>query len=234
MLIMLDGIDGCGKSTVIQAWKNHLTSRGNAVFDLKKYWQDTGRYPQLSELKSYDFIFSCEPTYTGIGQVIRQELVKKDTNYPPRAVAEAFSLDRLVLYTKIIIPLLKEGRCVIQDRGISSSLAYQTAQNPELTFKIISSLVGNQLALEYNPEHLILLDLKPEEAMRRLDGRGGKKDNVIFERLDFLTKLNKQYRSKKFKEIFSERGTKIHLLPTDVKIDIMNKEAVSLLQKILK
>ena len=51
MFIMLDGIDGCGKSTIIQAWKDYLTAQGNAIFDLKKYWQETGHYPELSELK---------------------------------------------------------------------------------------------------------------------------------------------------------------------------------------
>lgn len=233
MFIMLDGIDGCGKSTIIQAWKDYLTAQGNAIFDLKKYWQETGHYPELSELKNYTFVFSCEPTYTGVGNVIRQELVKNGSHYPARAVAEAFSLDRLVLYTKLIIPLLKNDCCVIQDRGVSSSLAYQSTQNPELTLKLLSSLTGNQLALKYRPDHLVLLDLKPEEAIKRLGKRTGKKDDAIFERLSFLKKLYKQYHSSAFKNIFTKHGAKIHLLPTNVKIDIMNQQAINLLKTIL-
>jgi dTMP kinase len=232
MFIMLDGIDGSGKSTVLNAWKDELSSGGNAIFDLKNYWQTTGRYPELSELKSYDFIFSCEPTYTGVGQVIRDELVRHD-GYPPQAVAEAFSLDRLVLYTKIIIPLLKENKCVIQDRGVSSSLAYQSMQSDELTFDKLAQLPGNKLALEHRPDYLVLLDLSPEEAVQRLNSRSDKKDNAIFEHLEFLQKLSKQYQSEGFQNIFTEAGAKIKQLPTNVKIDIMKEQAVILLRRIL-
>jgi len=36
MFIMLDGIDGSGKGTIIEAWKQHLSDSGNGIFDLKK------------------------------------------------------------------------------------------------------------------------------------------------------------------------------------------------------
>lgn len=233
MFIMLDGIDGCGKSTIIHAWKDYLTAQGNAVFDLKKYWQETGRYPELSELKSYPFVFSCEPTHTGIGQVIREELVKNDKSYPAGAIAEAFSLDRLILYNKIIIPLLQNNICIIQDRGISSSLAYQSIQSKDLNLKTVASLIGNKLALKHCPNYLVLLNLPPKEAIKRLGGRNNKQDDSIFERLDFLKKLHKQFHSTEFQNIFIKRGTKIHLLPTNVKIDIMKQQAINWLEKIL-
>ena len=233
MFIMLDGIDGSGKSTVLQAWKDDIAAQGNAIFDLKKYWQTTGRYPELEELRSYDFIFLCEPTYTGIGKVIREELVRTGTNYPPLAVAEAFSLDRLILYNKIIVPLVKDGKCVIADRGVSSSLAYQSLQSDELSYDFLSQLPGNTLALEHRPDYLVILDLPPEEAIQRLEGRMTKKDDVIFEKLDFLKKLHSRYQSEEFQNIFIDRGTKIKLLPTNVKIDIMKEQAVILLRRIL-
>lgn len=230
---MLDGIDGSGKSTILQSWKDDLSTQGNAIFDLKNYWQTTGRYPELEEIRSYDFIFSCEPTYSGIGRVIREELVRSDLNYPPQAIAEAFSLDRLVLYNKIIIPLLQDGKCVIQDRGVSSSLAYQSLQSAELTFESLSKLPGNRLALEYRPDYLVLLDLTPEEALTRLEGRTDKQDAAIFEKLDFLKKLYTQYQSAEFQNLFLDRGTNIKLLPTNVNIDTMKEQAVILLRRIL-
>ena len=230
---MLDGIDGSGKSTILNAWKEFISAEGNAIFDLKNYWREKGEYPDIKELRSYEFIFSCEPTYTGVGKVIREELVREGTSYPPLAVAEAFSLDRLVLYNKIIIPLLKEGKCVVQDRGVSSSLAYQSLQDDDLTFLRLLELPGNQLAMEYRPDYLVLLDLSAEEAINRLSGRNNKKDDVIFERLDFLTKLEKQYQSEEYKNLFIDRGTNIKQLPTNVNIDIMKEQAVILLRRIL-
>lgn len=233
MFIMLDGIDGSGKSTILNTWKEFITDEGNAIFDLKKYWQEKGEYPDIKELRSYEFIFSCEPTYVGVGKVIREELVREGTSYPPLAVAEAFSLDRLVLYNKIIIPLLKEGKCVIQDRGVSSSLAYQSTHDEDLTFLRLLELPGNQLAMEYRPDYLVLLELSAEEATNRLGGRDSKKDDAIFERLDFLRKLQKQYQSDEYRNLFIDRGTNIKQLPTNVNIDIMKEQAVILLRRIL-
>lgn len=230
---MLDGIDGSGKSTVMQAWKDYLAEQANAIFDLKSYWLESGEYPAFEELRSYDFIFSAEPTRTGIGKVIREELMVEGNNYPAEALAQAHSLDRLILYKKIIIPLLKDNKYIIQDRGVSSSLAYQTVQSPEMTFAYLSSLVGNKQALDYRPDHLVLLEAKPETAINRLTGRTEKKDNAIYEKLDFLTKLSAQYKSAEFRNIFQSRGATIHDLSGEGKADIMNAKAVNLLKQIL-
>jgi len=234
MFIMIDGIDGSGKSTVISAWKKFLSDQGNATFDLKDYFQTNNRYPELHELKSYDFIFSAEPTFTGIGKVIREELISQKKHYSAEAIAQAYALDRLILYTKIIIPLLQDGKCVVQDRGVSTSLAYQTIQNSNLTLETVSELAGNKLALTNRPDHLVLLKVKPEIAIQRLSGRLEKQDNVIFEKLDFLKKISRQYETKEFTNIFENRGTKIHYLSGEEKIDIMNEQAIDLLKKILK
>lgn len=230
---MIDGIDGSGKSTVIQAWKDYLAGEGNAIFDLKHYWQTAGKYPDFGELKSYDFVFSCEPTFAGMGKVIREELIKNGTNYPPRAIAEAYSLDRLILYNKIIIPLLEDKKMVIQDRGVCTSLAYQTSQTAELNFEKVSNLPGNALALKYRPDYLALMKIKPENALKRIQSRLEKKDDAIFEKLDFLKKLEEKYNSEEYKKFFTEKGCKVVYLNAEPEIGIMKQEAVSFLKKIL-
>lgn len=233
MFIMIDGIDGSGKSTIVKTWKEHLTQQGNAIFDLKEYWQTNGRYPELHELKSYDFIFSCEPTYSGIGKVIREELVKTGTNYPPRAIIEAFSLDRLVLYTKIIIPLLADGKIIIQDRGVSTSLAYQSLQNPEFTYEKIAEFPGNQLALTNKPDHLIIAKISAESAANRIGSRFDKTDDAIFEKLDFLKKATDVFYSNEYQKIFTDRGTNVHYLNAETEIDIMKQESIDLLKQLI-
>lgn len=230
---MVDGIDGSGKGTIIEAWKEYLANQGNAIFDLKKYWKEKDAYPPLDEIKSYDFIFSCEPARAGIGQVIREELISADHHYPPRAIAEAYSLDRLILYTKIIIPFLKDEKMIIQDRGISSSLAYQTAQSPELSFTTVAGLTGNALALEYRPDYLVLAESSPATCATRLAGRSGKKDNAIFETIAALEKTAAQFHSTEYQNIFTSRGTKILSLNTEGNIDIIRAKAVDLLKTII-
>lgn len=232
MFIMVDGPDGSGKSTVVDSWKSYLANRGNAIFDLKEYWQNYGRYPEFSELKKYDFIFSCEPTYAEIGRVIREELIKNGTAYPPRAVAEAYSLDRLILYTKIIIPALNEGKCLIQDRGVSTSLCYQPLTNG-LDVDLVSLLPGNALALEYRPDHLVVVTVSPETASKRLNTRTQKQDNVIFENLEFQQQVAARYRSNEYRQLFTDRGTQVHDLSGEGEIAIMKARALELLQTLL-
>ena len=231
---MVDGIDGSGKSTAVGAWKNYLIAEGNGIFDLRRYWQETKKYPELEELKSYDFVFSCEPTFAGMGRVIREELIRKGTNYPALAIAEAYSLDRLILYDKIILPMLGKQKIVIEDRGVCTSLAYQTAQGQGLDFAGIGELPGNKLALKNRPDYLVLMKISPEKAMERIAARLDKKDDSIFERLEFMKKLAGIYYSEEYQKIFTDRGTRILFLNAEAEIDIMEREAVSLLKKILK
>lgn len=231
---MVDSIDGGGKSTIIETWKKNLVEQGNAVFDLKKYMQEINRYPDLSELNGYDFIFSAEPTYVGVGTVIRQELIRNGTDYPVEALAHAYALDRLILYKKIHIPLLKKGKCIIQDRGLSTSLAYQSIPDQKFNMKKISALPGNKLALINRPDYLVLVKTDAEEAAKRLNLRVGKKDDAIFENLPFLKKSTKQFFSRELRQIFTKYGTRVINLNGNAKIDIMKQEANKLLKQILK
>ena len=232
MFIMIDGIDGSGKSTIIQAWKDCLAKEGNTIFDLKNYWKEKNAYPNFSKIKPCDFVFSCEPTRVGIGKVIREELIRGGNEYPTDVIADAYSIDRFVLYTKILIPLLKKRKNIIQDRGISSTLAYQTIKNG-VPFEDVVALAGNRLALKNRPDHLVIISTNPETACQRLKLRPEKKDDAIFEKLEFMKKISAQFRSKKYQEIFNKCGTQIHYLSGEEKIDIMKKQSIALLKNIL-
>lgn len=232
MLIMLDGTEGGGKSTIIETWKNYLAEQDKSIFDLRKYWKEVGQHPNYSEVKAYDFIFGYEPTGVGVGSVVRNELIQKDNNYPPQAIADGYSLDRLIFYTKIVIPALADGKCVILDRGITTSIAYQSMQEG-LDMEKVAGLVGNKLALEHHPDHLVIADISPEKAMDRLNKRTDKKDDAIFEKLDFMKKLDKQYHSQDYQNFLKKYGIKIHYLSTDLEIDIMKQGAINLLETLL-
>ena len=231
---MVDGVDGSGKSTVVAAWKKYLSEQGNAIFDLRHYLKENDHYPESHEMRAYDFIFSAEPTYTGIGKVLREELINKNNNYSALSIAHGYSLDRLVLYTKTLLPLLKDGKFIIQDRGVSSSLAYQPAQDPNLTLDILSQMPGNQLALENCPDHLVIVKVNEQTAVDRLNGRTDKQDDSIFEKQEFLKKLVAQYDNPEFQNVFKKRGTQIHYLSGEEKIGIMEEQSINLLKKLLK
>lgn len=229
---MIDGIDGSGKDTVANAWKEHLTKQGNAIFDLREYWKLNGKYPEIDELKSYDFIFTAEPTYTGVGKVIREELTRKGTSYPEIAIAHAFSLDRLVHYERVIIPAVETGKCVIQVRGVSTSLSYQ-AVSGHISLNDLAALPGNAVALTNRPDYLILMDIKPAEILSRLSARNDKNDNSIFERQDFLEKVSAFFENDQFQKLFTDRGTTIKKLPATDEIDIMKDRSIILFQDLI-
>lgn len=231
---MVDGIDGSGKSSVIKIWQEQLLADGKKTFDLRQHLKTTGTWPEANALMHYDYIFCGEPTYIGIGKVIRDELIKNGTSYPPTAVAHAYSLDRLILYTNILVPLLQSGKTIIQDRGISTSLAYQSISDNKLTLAKIGKMPGNALALKYRPDYLILAKISPEEAAMRLSGRTGKNDNVIFENLPFLKTATKKFCSKEYQNYLKHYGTRIISLNTASKFDIMKQEAILLLKKLIK
>lgn len=229
---MIDGIDGCGKDTVADTWKEQLIKDGNTIFDVRDYWKKNGHYPERSEMKSYDFVFTAEPTYVGVGKVIREELTKQGTNYPDMAIAQAFSLDRLVHYERIVIPALNDGQCVIQVRGVSTSLCYQSLSGT-LSLATLASLPGNTLALEHRPDHLVLLPLSAEQALGRLAHRLEKNDNAIFEKQTFLEKAAICYASQQFQELFISRGTQIQQLPADTNLATMKAASLGLLPSLI-
>lgn len=230
--IMIDGIDGSGKSTIVKNWKEYLTAEGNAIFDLKDHWLKNGSYPEFHEIKPYDFIFTSEPTYVGIGKVLREELINKDLHYPEKAIAHAFSLDRIVLYNKILLPALNDSKIIISDRGVSTSLCYQSLSG-KISIKELCEMVGNSLALEHAPEHLVIVKIEPKTALTRLDTRNDKQDNAVFENLIFQTKAAELFYSDEFKKLFAAHGTAVHYLPAEGGIDIMKTKATTLLKTLI-
>lgn len=233
MFIMIDGVDGSGKSTIVQTWENTLKEQGKRVGTIKTIAAELNRLPTLEELANFDVIFSNEPTNTWVGAAIRQEMIAHETSYSGIATAEAYSLDRLILYTRLIIPLLEQGKTVIQDRGVSTSLCYQPIQDPNLTMQQVANLEGNALALKHRPDHLVIADVPAETAMTRLGGRSDKQDNAQFEKESFLTQARTSFLSEEYQSLFASRGSAIHVLNCDQPLDIMTAEATRLLQSYL-
>ncbi len=229
---MLDGIDGSGKSTIIYGLAEHFQKKGFKVFDLKNYWQKNKTYPEFFEISGYDIILSAEPTSAWIGEAIRKELISNEQAglYSAKLISEAFSLDRAVLYRRIIIPALQAGKIVLQDRGVTTSIIYQPAQQGGVKLNEVLRLEGNALALKWAPDILMLADIAPRAAMARLARRTAKKDNVIFEKLPFQNKVYKRFRSGWFKKLMSRFGAKIYYVDASKPPKEMIGEAIKVLK----
>lgn len=235
MFIIIDGIDGSGKSTIVEEWINYFKSLGKKCLNLREFWKTHHRHPEPEEFLQYDCILSSEPTFVGVGSVIREELIRQGSNYPPLSTAMAYALDRLILYKKVIIPFLESSpnKIVIKDRSVSTSLCYQSIQGT-IPMEEIAKIEGNAFALEHAPNYLIITDLPVDTALSRLTARTDKNDNSIFERKDFLESSRALYLSEPYQKLFERYGTKIHVLNTGENIDIMKAESIKLLQSIIQ
>jgi thymidylate kinase len=167
--IMVDGLDGSGKGVVVDSLKEWALKKKLSILDLRDYWKTKQGFPDII---NYDVIISAEPTFTGWGKKLRENLIKTGSKASKEEIAEAYSKDRKDLYKNIIIPALKQNKFIFQERGIVSSLVYQSVQG--IPVDDLLALDGNRFCMDYLPDFLILTVVNPEVVIERL-GKKGKK-----------------------------------------------------------
>lgn len=213
--IMIDGLDGSGKGTAVSALRDYFESQGKKIFDLREYWKQTNDIPELEEVMDYDVICTSEPTFSMVGKVIREEIVRTNKRqYSGMTTAQAFALDREILYKKLILPAKKAGKIIIQERGVTTSLAYQPVQNERIQLKEIINIPGNQMAIKNAPDLLIIVKVDPEVAIERLQARE-KKDQAIFENLVFQRNVQYRFESEWLKKLFTHYNSNVVYLDTN-------------------
>jgi dTMP kinase len=105
LFVVLEGIDGSGKTTIAKMLVERLRVMG------------------------YNAEYTFEPTDSEIVELIRGVYRAYRDAYID---ALAFALDRLIHLKRRVIPLLEEGYIVVSDRYMYSSIAYQTASGAPL------------------------------------------------------------------------------------------------------
>lgn len=228
----MDGIDGCGKSTVLKLIQKELEKRkGLTSFDLAGHIKSTGAIPRYEDLPKAGILLSAEPTHAWTGAAIRNELISNKAAYGALETAQLFALDRHILYNRVILPALADGRIVLQDRSYLTTLVYQPVQGG-ITEQKILTLPGNALADEHCPGYFIQIDCSPAIAMKRLEGRSGKKDDSIFERAEVLEKLRNAFMGHWFLGYLKRKGIERIILRNDGTIEDVTAEVAKLVQKI--
>lgn len=171
-MIVIEGLDGSGKTTQFKLFCMKLREMG------------------------YDVVETREPTRNMIGDLISRRL-KEKTDLPNKVNGLIYTLlfyaDR-VEHNFGIKKELQNGKIVVSDRYYHSTLAYQQTQglDTKLLLNFHKNLVVNGYVRE--PDLTFFIDLPAEVAMERIEGRVSKKDKVhIFEHLEFLKKLRKNY-----------------------------------------
>ena len=140
MLITIEGIDGCGKSTLIEGLKEELT-------DLQP-------------------IFTREPGSTWIGDQVRRGVAEE---IDPIAEALLFVADHAAHLREIVRPALEKNKLVISDRYSDSRYAYQTVTLGGVLPDAAAWIRGIHDDWTIIPDRTYLLTIPIEEALKRLN-----------------------------------------------------------------
>ena len=142
--IVLDGPEGCGKSTQGQLLLAHLKKAGQ------------------------DAILVRDPGTTPIGEQIRALLLNpNNAEMNMRCEMLLYMAARAQMMADLILPALKTGQTVISDRFVSSTLAYQLGGDG-LTADEIRKVAAIAIHDRW-PDLTIILDLSVEKAMARIN-----------------------------------------------------------------
>jgi dTMP kinase len=110
-----------------------------------------------------------EPGGTPAGEKVREILKDQSVSLSPEAEALLFAAARSELVAEVILPALEEGKVVVSDRYLDSSLAYQGGARG---LGIADVEQVNHFATRgLKPDLTFLLDLPPEDAAARAGER---------------------------------------------------------------
>lgn len=167
IFIVVDGIDGSGKSEIVKMLHNYLFSTN----------------------KKYHILTTREPTNGHYGKQIRKMLrEEKDPLSNSKKLMELFIKDREQHLKNTIEPFLKSNNrhklnILLCDRYYYSTIAFQSAQGLDIN-KII-----NKNKKFKKPDIAFILDVEPSIALKRIEYREKEK----FEKLEFMKKIRKNF-----------------------------------------
>ena len=161
MFITLEGPEGSGKTTAVEAAVKKLTEMG------------------------YQIVRTREPGGTPISEQIRNVILDKgNTAMDGRTEALLYAAARRQHLVEKVWPAIKEGKIVICDRYLDSSLAYQGGARG---LGIDNILNINLFATENTwPDLTLLFDLDPKIGLERISKNANREVNRLdLEKLDF-------------------------------------------------
>lgn len=167
--IVIEGMEGAGKSTVVQGMSEYLQKQGQ------------------------EFIVTREPGGTETGEKIRKLIKEKQENEVLRPKAELLLMyaARVQLVEQIIKPALARGCWVIADRFELSTYAYQGGGRGICSEDILAL---SQICLHnFTPDLTFFLDLSPQDGLARIRARGSL-DRIEQESLAFFERVYRSYK----------------------------------------
>ena len=167
LFITFEGCEGSEKSTIAKMLKEEL------------------------ENANIPCLFTREPGGTPISEKIRNIILDPSTpEMTSRTEALLYAASRSQHTAEKIIPALEEGKIVVCDRYLESSLAYQGAAR-ELGVRNIFDI--NIFGGAIEPDYILFFDISPQESLKRIKNRNF--DRLEKEELEFHEKVYNYFKS---------------------------------------
>jgi dTMP kinase len=181
MFITIEGPEGSGKSSV------------------------TKKVAEMLERDGEQIVMTREPGGTPIAEQIRNVILDKaNTKMDPMTEALLYAASRRQHLVEKVWPLSKEGKIVISDRFIDSSLAYQGGARG-LGIDRIYDLNMTYATEGYSPDLTLLFDLDPEIGLARIAANASREVNRLdLEKIEFHRQVRQTFLdlAKRFPERF--------------------------------
>jgi len=132
--------------------------------------------------KGYDAVYTSEPSDGNIGRFIREYILNRKERVYAAVEALLFAADRVEHTETVIKPNLENGRIVVSDRYLFSSIAYQGAAGVDIDW--IREI--NKAAIK--PDLAIYIDVPVDVIFQRCEGR-----KSVMERREIQEKVREIY-----------------------------------------
>lgn len=202
--ITFEGGEGAGKTSILHSLANKLSDSG------------------------YDVVTTREPGGIDIAEKIRNIILNPlHTEMDGRTEALLYAAARRQHLVEKVLPALEQGKIVLCDRFIDSSLAYQGYAR-DLGIDEVFSI--NQFAIhDAMPDLTLFFDIEPRKGLERIAlNKERERNRLDLENLDFHEKVYEAYQLlvKRFPE-------RIHVINADQTIDKVEEDSLSLITQYL-
>ena len=202
LFIVMEGPDGSGKTTQINLLKEYLSKAG------------------------YECLITREPGGTVIGEEVRQLILNPEyREMSPVTEMLLYAASRAQLVHEVIGPALEEGKVVISDRFVDSSIVYQGIAR-KLGISTVSAVNAPGIGI-YRPDGIFFIDLSEDEGLRRKKEQK-KLDRMEQESIEFHNMVSEGYR-----KVLADRAEVIKI-DGNKEIDIIQKKIRNHVDELLK
>ena len=200
LFITFEGADGCGKTTQMNLLAEYLKQQGKNV------------------------VLTREPGGKGLGEKVREILLNYEGPVSDRCESFLFLADRAQNIDIIVNPAVEDGKIVLCDRHIDSTVAYQ-GYGRGLDIERINKL--NDIATNgKKPDLTFVFDIDVETSMKRV---GKEKDRMESAGIDFHNRVRKGYL-----ELAKQEPQRIKVLDATKSIEAIHKNVVEIFENIHK